>query len=386
MGEPAVAPGAPQWVRIGVVADEGFPARIAASLTATAHEAAQTALGPEVDIEVQTVIESLPLNDRGEIPLELAGKTLRDRHGWYAVVYLTDLPRLTPAGSGLVGDFDHGNRIVLVSVPALGVAGVRRRARRVVREGLRVVLADDVGDVDPVLINNPVEARLAPIRRTTEPDAENSLFEMGGVRGYTQLLAGMVRSNRPWRLLPSLSGALAGAAAVGAFGVFYTSIYEMSDALSSARLTGISLFSVAVFVSWLIAHNSLWERPSGPAPRRRAVLYNSFTVVTLTLGAMIMYATLFLILLVGALAVIDGGYFTSQLGHPVNVTDYLDLAWLSSSLGTVAGALGSSFDDEQAIRSATYSRRENERHRLIEQLDQAQKEDATDVATPEDGR
>ncbi|MEH0111260.1 hypothetical protein V6N00_16220 [Tersicoccus sp. MR15.9] len=379
-----VAPGIDRLV-IGIVADDGFPARIAQALIPTAEAAARAAFDGDHEVAVESVVDSLPLNAAGEIPLGDAGAMLRERHGWDAVVYLTDLPRLGLEGPGLVGDFDHRNRIVLLSVPALGVFGVRRRARRVVKEGLRVIFTEDVGEAEPVMINNPVEARLAPIRRTSAPDAESSLFELTGLRGYLQLFAGMVRSNRPWRLLPSLSGALAASAAVGAFGVFYTSVYQMSDSLTAERLTGISLFAVALFVVWLILHNSLWERPAGPAPNRRAVLYNAFTVVTIGMGALIMYATLYVILLVGAVAVIDSDYFASQLGHPVNFTDYLDLAWLSSSLGTVAGALGSSFDNEDAIRSATYSRRENERHRLIERLDDKHEDKHDDEPSDERG-
>ncbi|MBP2366780.1 hypothetical protein JOF36_002476 [Pseudonocardia parietis] len=34
----------------------------------------------------------------------------------------------------------------------------------------------------------------------------------------------MVRANRPWRLVPNLSLAIAGAAAGAAFGVFYSNI------------------------------------------------------------------------------------------------------------------------------------------------------------------
>ena len=101
------------------------------------------------------------------------------------------------------------------------------------------------------------------------------------------------------------------------------------------------------------------------------MLYNVLTVLTVVIGALIVYGMLYLILFIGALAVIESGYLASQLGHGVDVTDYLDLVWLAASLGMVAGALGSSFDDEDAIRRATYSRRENERHRLIERHDAA---------------
>ncbi|OMH23375.1 hypothetical protein BKD30_13420 [Tersicoccus phoenicis] len=354
---------------IGIVADEGFAARIAASLTTAVEEAARAALGADSRISVEQVVESLPLNQEGKIPLVEAGSALRRRHGWDAVVYLTDLPRLSDTGPGLVGEFDHDSRIMLVSVPALGFIGVRRRARRVVREGIRVVLAAEVDELDPVVINNPLEARLAPVQRTSEVGADSSVFELRGVRGYLELLAGMVRSNRPWRLLPSLSGALAAAAAVGAFGIFYTSVWAMSDALSVGRLALITLFSLAIIVFWLVIHNGLWECGSGRTPRARAMLYNTFTGVTIFIGALTMYVMLYLVLLLGALTVIEVGFLSGQLGHPAGWLDYLDIAWLSSSLGTVAGALGSSFDDEEAIRRATYSRRENERHRLMQELD-----------------
>jgi hypothetical protein len=39
----------------------------------------------------------------------------------------------------------------------------------------------------------------------------------------------------------------------------------------------------------------------------------------------------------------------------------LNLVWLCSSAGIVAGALGPSLEDEETVRNATYSRRERER-------------------------
>ena len=79
------------------------------------------------------------------------------------------------------------------------------------------------------------------------------------------------------------------------------------------------------------------------------------------LSVALMYAILFAGLFLVGLTVIEAGYLQSQLGHPVNLTDYLHLSWLAASLGTLAGALGSNFDSDEAIREATYSRREHQR-------------------------
>jgi hypothetical protein len=45
----------------------------------------------------------------------------------------------------------------------------------------------------------------------------------------------------------------------------------------------------------------------------------------------------------------------------VDRPDYAKLVWLAFSVGIVAGALGSSLESEEAIRKATYSKREQER-------------------------
>ncbi|MFD8391965.1 hypothetical protein ACFV2N_22885 [Streptomyces sp. NPDC059680] len=82
---------------------------------------------------------------------------------------------------------------------------------------------------------------------------------------------------------------------------------------------------------------------------------------TLFLGVLCMYALLYALTLVSAFIVIDSSYLASRLGHSTGVGDYATLAWLSSSMGMVAGALGSSLDTEEAVRQGTYSRRERER-------------------------
>ena len=64
-----------------------------------------------------------------------------------------------------------------------------------------------------------------------------------------------------------------------------------------------------------------------------------------------------------ALTLIDPDYFATILHRPASFPDYLKLVWLGSSVGIVAGALGSSLESEEAVRDATYGRRERERRR-----------------------
>jgi hypothetical protein len=84
-------------------------------------------------------------------------------------------------------------------------------------------------------------------------------------------------------------------------------------------------------------------------------------VLTLFVGVACMSALLFALTLLAAATVIDAGYLQRILGHPVGMGDYISLTWLSTSMGTVAGALGASVESEEAVRRATYGRRELER-------------------------
>jgi len=93
----------------------------------------------------------------------------------------------------------------------------------------------------------------------------------------------------------------------------------------------------------------------------KAVLYNLSTLLTVLIGVVIMYMLLYGVTLLVAGALIDTGYFARQLHHPVAVGDYARLVWLTSSVGIVAGALGSSLESEEAVRRATYSERERDR-------------------------
>jgi hypothetical protein len=61
--------------------------------------------------------------------------------------------------------------------------------------------------------------------------------------------------------------------------------------------------------------------------------------------------------LLGAALVIDSGVMAQALGHDAGIGDYAALAWMASSLGTIAGGLGAGLESDEAVREAAYGYR-----------------------------
>lgn len=190
----------------------------------------------------------------------------------------------------------------------------------------------------------------------------------GGVRYFAppglrrvRLLSGMVRANRPWRLVTGLSKVLVGAFATGAFALATSTIWLFADMMGPWRMSAATLLSISAMVLWLILDHRLWERPASPAERERSVLYNTTTVVTLIIGVAVLHVALFGLLLLTACIALPPQLLSSTLGHPVSLSDYLTLAWLLASIATIGGALGSGLEDDAAVTDAAYGVRQRQR-------------------------
>jgi len=347
-----------QRIRVGLLADEGMPSRMAKILARELPQVLQDRLSGEVAWDVDHRSESLSLDGRGGIPLiDLAEK--RRGLGWDIAILLTDLPRRVGTQPG-VSDYSVELGIGLLSMPAVGALQVRRRTKALVVHLLGHLL-DDRLNLDE---SCRVGRRFGHVRHIrSEEEHVHEHLALVGVRGRGRLLAGMILDNRPWRLVPHLAGATAAAAATAAYGVFTTDFWRMADALPSWRLGLINAVAIAAMATWLLLYNRLWEKPSQRSDRERALLYNVSTLVTLTIGVACMNVILYVVALVASFAVIDGSYLSSQLGHSSDLNSYATIVWLACSVGIVAGALGSSFETEDAVRQATYSERERERQR-----------------------
>src|SRR5699024_10894894 len=145
--------------------------------------------------------------------------------------------------------------------------------------------------------------------------------------GGPRLVLGMTMANEPLRMARKLSRAMAAAAATGAFGIFYSSIWQMSHHLSTVRLISIGVIAIALMVGGLITINRLWDRPVKERRAQVVFYYNLSALLTLVSCVSALYAILFVGILAGGLTVIDPEFMAQTITRPeARLNNYLDIA------------------------------------------------------------
>lgn len=324
-------------LQVGLVADPAKPTQVARRFGG--HYPQDSEDRRDWDVEVVSEPFTAACED---VDTALSRLTDRGRdHDWDVVVGLTELPLRDASGRYLLVEADPQHRTAVLSLPALGGVRMHRRSRRALREVVS-------GMADP---DSTSEHRVFLPRRS----------------GRWRLLVGMVLANRPWLLVPGLKTALVAALTTGAIATINSTVWLLAGSLSWWRLVIASVASIALVVGWLVIDGELWDRPDDDSPeaRERSRLYNTSTLITLTVGAVICYLALYVLNLAWALFVLDpsvmGGYLNLSLGYG----DLFVLAWFVASAATVGGALGSGLESDEAIRAAAYSKREEERRNQL---------------------
>ncbi|MFJ4284332.1 hypothetical protein ACIPY0_01640 [Paenarthrobacter nicotinovorans] len=241
----------------------------------------------------------------GSEDVDTALARLRDHardHEWDVVIGLTELPfRDEDDGRYLLAETDPGQRAAVLSLPALGGIRMHRRGRHAVR------------------------SLVSGMDGTAQDEESEPLPRFNST---VWLLAG---SLSPWRLIVAM------------------------------------LASIALVVGWLVVDAGLWDKAddNSAATKERSRLYNTSTLITLTIGVVICYLALYVVNLAWALFVLDpavmGGYLKASLDYG----DLFILTWFVASAATVGGALGSGLESEEAVRAAAYSKREEERRNTL---------------------
>jgi hypothetical protein len=363
----------PNVTVVALLADPDAPTEIARNLAQTlpARLADKSGDGRRFDV---TVI-SEPFSSGTEDPPTLMRRIFDRVHTERpdVVVALTELP-LHSRGHKLVVDLSHEDGFALLSLPALGGLRLHARTRRAVEEVVLGLVgppaqATEAGEQSEPQVRQFV-SRLAPIRRGPVGDEEGTdlRYVVSGLRGHLRVLAGMVRANRPWRLVPGLSKSFAAALATGAIATVNSTVWSLAESLGLLRLVVAMVGSITLMIGWLIVDAHLWHQSGSASPeaKQKARLYNSSTIITLSIGVLVCYGGLFVINLMWALFIINDRVWAAMTQTSLNATQYLTLSWLVASVATVGGALGSSLEGDEAIRAAAYSKREQARRRALE--------------------
>jgi hypothetical protein len=123
------------------------------------------------------------------------------------------------------------------------------------------------------------------------------------------------------------------------------------------RLLGLTLAAIVITSVALVVAHDLWERGTRPETRERVVLFNLVTTLTIAIGVLTLYLALLAFSMTGSVSLIPQGALEEQLGNSAGPSEYLRLAWLATSLASLAGALGSLVESDLAVREAAYGHR-----------------------------
>ncbi len=277
--------------------------------------------------------------------------------GWDMGIGLTALPLRVgrrPVATSASATYGVG----LVSIPALGAVRVDERLREATVEVVEGLLGEGAAD-------GPDDGRDARLRtRSAELAAAVPVgaTERHGTLRFTQLavsnnlrlLVGMIRANRPARVMARLSRSATAALGTGAYALSSSSIWSLAHESSWPRLVAVGALSMLMILASIVVAHGLWERTANAAARQRVVLFNVVTITTLAIGIAALYLALFLILALASAVIIPPAALEDQVSAAPSVGEYARLAWFAASVATVGGALGSLVESDQAVRDAAY--------------------------------
>lgn len=295
----------------------------------------------------------LPLRSDGTLDVDVAQEWAREESASMTVV-ITELPRIGDSGPKSA-ELHFAERLAIISLPVQGPVRVLHGLRRELDRALVTLRRHST---------EPVE-RLRVGWRLEHDGERNSAYITPRFTWPARIwmTLGIAVSNEPLLSLPKLSGVFAAASATGAFGVFYGSIWGIAEALPTWRLAVIAVLAILGLALWLMLRNRLWDGPGAAGGRRMAVMYTAATMLSLLMSVTALYLLLFAGILLISLLLIDPTYMAqTQQGLEGSPMNYVDIAWLAASMGTVAGAIGSNFDPEADLEGLTQGSREQRRY------------------------
>lgn len=359
---------------VGLLASPDHCVRIANDIAEPLEERLERDLDSSLSWHVEVVTDPLSGSNASmaEVLSEIASS--KDVRGWDYAISLTDVP-IRRDDRIVIGETGKGLDVAVVSVPALGAIRVPSRVLSVVLELMDDLYRGTTSKGSPTRFLDEDEAHRD---LSTEEQADGDLrYSAPRIRGHIRLLSGMVYANRPWQIFPSFKTAVATAFATGGYGLIFTTLWEIGNVYTYTRLVAL-MFAAMFFLSgWIIVSHGLWERPRESVSPYLRRLYNTTTVLTIGAGVVFSYAIVFLLLLSAAVVYIPIEMLESTIGRAVEPMNYVRVAWVASSVATIAGAIGAGLEDPDDVRNATFGWRQSNRWKQYQREREERGEDVS---------
>src|SRR5699024_5388038 len=104
-------------------------------------------------------------------------------------------------------------------------------------------------------------------------------------------------------------------------------------------------------------------------------LYNTASIITLTTSIIMYYIVFFLLFLVAVTVFVPADLYGAVTDQNIEMTHYLKLAWLVTSVATVAGSVGSGLEKTDEVGKITYGYRQYIRYEQIKQNEKKKEEE-----------
>ncbi|MFW3458758.1 5,10-methylene-tetrahydrofolate dehydrogenase [Staphylococcus caprae] len=301
---------------------------------------------------------------------------LKEQHQWDYVICLTDLPSISD-NKVVISDYNSEKQVAMLSLPSLGVIDLKRKLIKTVTS-----LIEQLYYERPKSKNAPHPfVRMKAVEPEEDESSKERYINTLFIMSWIQLVAGLTRANQPWKNIFNFKKIISVAFATGTYISIFSMPWELSVIYSPFRLILLMVIAIVGMAGWLFYAHQLLERKTAKSQRVYRYIYNSTTLVTLSMITLINYFILYILLAISITLFVPVDLFNSWTSAKAQFTftNYLRLIWFVASLGLLAGAMGSTVENEEKIRRITYSYRQYHRYKEAEQ-EEEQQEESQDVS------
>nr|WP_289216626.1 hypothetical protein [Halobacillus campisalis] len=385
---------------LGLITAPGYPDKVGERLQHELPDLLSYYVEESYQWEVEYSVDALTgVTENSEEVLQ-ATMDKKAEEEWDFAICLTDLP-LFKGKKPIVAEAYVEEDVALISLPGLGSTPMIKRVREAIlqlvsemyygsseeerKQAEERLQAKDDDEYKKLknknskrLVGKRGFERFSPIKRET-PDEEESNIDVrftvnSPFSGAIRVLTGMVRSNRPWSMFPAFMKVIIFAFTTGSYALVFPTLWMLSNDYSIWRMSLLSIVSISAMVGWIILAHHLWEKPHNGRAGYLRKLYNTATVLTLSVTVCLYYFLLFLLFAFAVILLIPMGMLESQLNEDPGYINYFYIAWTATSISTIIGALGSALENEDVVLSATYGYRQRQRYEQIKESEEEKKE------------